>query len=166
MKLTNCVHQTHPSASTISPSMSNAILDDEQSMSRLGSLRNPYASKWTLGLHPQILATCRILYAEGKHILYNNKIVRVSYFSDKAIKPRAHVTGEEWIKEAMEEYSALKQTERWAIEISSDCEQRIHHYRTEDPSGIILWVHTVYSWTSPLCCPLMTWSTWSLRLLV
>ncbi|KAK5080026.1 hypothetical protein LTR70_009036 [Exophiala xenobiotica] len=135
-RLANCVHQTHPSTSTISPSISNVILDDKP---RLSSPQDPSASKCVLGLHPQILAACRMLYAEGQHILYEHKIVKVTYFADENIKPRAYVLGESSVEEAMKKYPALKQIKRWAVGIFSDCEQRIYNYEFEDPGGYRLW---------------------------
>lgn len=145
IKPTNCVHQPHPSTNTISPIMSNAILEDRQREPILEPPRDPYTSKCILGLHPQILATCRMLYAEGKHILYEDKTVTVTYFADENIRPRAYILGEESVREAIMRYPALKQIKRWAIDIFSDCEQRIYDYQFACPGGSLLWSRLLFS---------------------
>ncbi|KAK5941162.1 hypothetical protein PMZ80_006439 [Knufia obscura] len=92
---------------------------------------DPYTPYARFSLHPQILATCRMLNIEGRNILYNNKTIRVVYYAGEFIEPTAYVFGEFSIQKALGRFPSLRQIKNWHVNLYADCENDVLEYEFE-----------------------------------
>lgn len=72
--------------------------------------------------YPQVLATCRQLWTNGKPLLPTNKAVQVTYHfkDDESDVVRCSVAGELSISAALEKYPSLRDVQSWLIHIYFD----------------------------------------------